>query len=217
MNEEGSKSNFNDVVEKLIGEAGKEPLLLHREESVVCPACGSASMTVEEYLYEVPYFEKIILSVGRCSTCGYHFRDVRVAEALNPRKLVVDISGEDALRMLVAKSPFSSVLVRELNVSMIPGPASIGFITTVEGLIERFIEVTSHACKDVEDEKSRASCEDTLNKLKLLKDGKIRATLVICDYDGMSRIVDGRGVSEQELDQECEALKPDWIPSLGQA
>jgi zinc finger protein len=208
---EGKGKDNSDIVDKLLSEAGREPLLLHRDESVLCPACNSRAMTVEEYLYEVPYFGKIILSTGRCSSCGYSFKDVRVAEALNPRKIVVEVRGDRELRMLVAKSPLSSVLVKEVGASMVPGPASVGFITTVEGLIERFVEVAESACRKVENPDDRAKCEDSLEKLRRAKEGEMPVTIVICDYDGLSRVVGEGDVREEPMDEVCEALKPEWL------
>ncbi|MCE4611537.1 MAG: ZPR1 zinc finger domain-containing protein [Desulfurococcales archaeon] len=210
-----STNNSNkekEILDKLISESKREPVLLHRETDVLCPACGSKSMEVNEYLYDVPYFNTIIISVGKCKSCGYSFRDVRVAEVLKPRKILIKVSGERELRLLIAKSPMSSILIKELGASMTPGPASVGFITTVEGLIERFIEVASHVCKNL-DEASKSECYDTLEKLKMIKDGRFNATIIICDYDGLTRIAGEGLISEVELDYECEELKPEWLKS----
>lgn len=211
-----SGDHFNteeEILDRILSESKKEPILLHKEIEVLCPACSLKSMEVEEYLYEVPYFNTIIISVGKCSSCGYKFRDVRVAEVSKPRKILIRVTGERELRMLVAKSPISSVLIKELGASMIPGPASIGFITTVEGLVDRFVEVASHACSDA-DIASKSECEEVLKRLKDIKDGKFKATIVICDYDGLTRIAGEGYINEVELDRECEELKPEWLKTV---
>ncbi|MEB3851458.1 MAG: ZPR1 zinc finger domain-containing protein [Desulfurococcales archaeon] len=190
-----------EIARRLLEQSRREPVLLV-EETVVCPACGKRSLVIREYLYEVPYFGKIVLGEGRCSNCGYHYSDVRVAEASEPKKIIVKVHGEKQLRYLLVKSATAAILIPEKGYEMVPGPASMGFISTVEGVLHRFLEVLEVACSGREEDQA---CLENRRWLERAIEGLERFTLVICDFEGTSRVV-GDDVAEEPIDEECRRL-----------
>ncbi|MCE4604585.1 MAG: ZPR1 zinc finger domain-containing protein [Aeropyrum sp.] len=199
----------DEVLDRLLRESSREPVKLVDVSGVSCPACESKSMSVSEYMYSVPFFGNIVLSVGECSRCGYRYRDVRLAEATEPKKIIVRVEGEEQLRLLVARSPLSSIYIPEVGLEMIPSRASLGFITTVEGLLHRFHEVTSLACKEGGGEVDVEKCRSVLEWLERAIEGYERFTIVICDFDGLSKIVGGREVVKiSVIDEECRSREP---------
>jgi len=204
-----SRESGGDVLERLLRESKREPILL-AEEKAVCPACGEPTLTIREYLYEVPYFGKIVLGEGRCSNCGYKYSDVRVAEVSEPKKIVVRVNGEKELRYLLVKSATAAILIRERGFEMIPGPASIGFISTVEGILHRFLEAVSVICGS---EPESSACKENKAWLEKAIEGEEKFTLVICDYEGASKAV-GEDVIEASIDEECLKLyekSTEWV------
>jgi len=191
-----------DLTESLMEMSLEEPRLIF-EEKTRCPMCGSLSLVIREYVYKVPYFGEIVISEGHCERCGYKYRDVRVLNTSDPKKIVVRVSGEKELRYLLIKSSTSAVLIEERGYEMIPGPASTGFITTVEGILYRFLDATETACRGRE---SEPGCKENLEWLRRAIDGLERFTLIICDFDGTSA-VKGENVEILELDEECERLR----------
>ncbi|MEB3816564.1 MAG: ZPR1 zinc finger domain-containing protein [Desulfurococcales archaeon] len=187
-------------LEDLLSKAKREPVLL-AEETVVCPACGKPTLKVREYLYEVPYFGKIVLGEGRCSNCGYRYSDVRVAEVSEPKKIIVRVNGEKELRYLLIKSATAALLIKEKGYEMVPGPASTGFITTVEGILHRFLDVLEALCAGRDD----PTCRDNKAWLERAIEGLESFTLIICDFEGTSKVV-GDNVEEKPIDEECERL-----------
>jgi zinc finger protein len=150
-----------------------------------------------------------MLTNGQCSNCGYKYRDVRLAEARAPRRIEVYVSGERQLRYLLIKSAGTSVLIPERGYEMIPGPASTGFITTVEGILHRFLDVLQGACKSPV---NRDACEREKRWLERAIDGLERFTLVLCDYEGGSIVKgDPDSVVVLPLDWECEEKRPNWL------
>ena len=214
MAERGGHSKPRDVLEELLAQSGA-PVKLFETDRAVCPACGKPDMWVEEYVYKVPIFDYIILTVGRCRSCGYTFRDVKLAEQTEPKKIVVSVEGENQLRYLVARSPQSAVVIPEVGLEMVPARASVGFITTVEGLLWRFHEVAVPACKHVQgDEERYRKCMEAVKWIERAIEGKEKFTLIICDYDGKSRIV-GENVGVEELDEDCRRRCPQCPGQLG--
>ncbi len=210
MNRRGKGEDSTEIIDRLLSRADSPPILLYKDEKALCPSCGSRTLAISEYLYTVPYFNKIVITIGSCASCGYKFRDIRLAEASSPKKIEIRIESEKELSYLVAKSPLAALAIKELDVNVVPGRASLGFITTVEGIVDRFIEVARSVCPHIESASDRGLCEKTLEKLLLVKEGRLKATIVICDYDGMSKVV-GEGVRESEIDDECLDLKPTWL------
>jgi len=171
------------------------------EYTIECPYCGSPNFRVEEYVYEVPVFGKILLSVGSCSACEFKRRDVGVLEERGPKKLVLRVKGERELRYLLVKSARSAVLIPEVALEYTPTLYSYGYITTVEGILYEFQQAALTACSGEQSQK----CGDILSWLEKAINGEIEFTIVICDYDGLSKIM-GEDVVEVELDDECKAL-----------
>jgi len=199
-----------DSEEKLIEESLKEPVLLY-EGTVRCPVCGAEALALKEYLYEIPYFGRILIATGKCSNCGFTYKDVRLAEATEPKKIIVKVRGEKELRYLLVKSAYAYLSIPEKNYEMLPGPASKGFISTVEGVLHRFLEALELACKGREDDEA---CRENYEWLKRAIDGKETFTLVICDYEGTSKVL-GEDVVEEPLDEYCMEKKPEWLETRG--
>ncbi len=195
-------------LERLLGSSVREPILLY-EGKARCPVCGRETLQLREYLYEVPYFGRIIITSGVCSNCGFRYRDVRLAETTKPKKIVVRVDGEKELRYLLVKSAYAYLYIPETGYEMIPGPASTGFISTVEGVLHRFREALEIACKDNGEE-----CRRHFEWIYEAIEGRRPFTLVICDYEGASRVV-GENVEEMELDEECLEKKPEWLELKG--
>ena len=199
-------TKFDEELGKVLGEA-KEPILLY-EGVITCPVCGKRTLSLREYLYEVPYFGRLLLSSGKCSNCGYVYKDIRLAEATKPKKIIVRVNGDRELRYLLVKSAYAYLSIPEKGYEMIPGPASHGFISTVEGVLHRFMEALEVACKNKWE--ADEGCKANRDWLRRAIDGKEKFTLVICDYEGASKVI-GDNVTELPLDQECLDKKPDWM------
>lgn len=165
------------------------------EETIKCPVCGKKSLMVGIYLYEVPHFGQVILESGRCESCGFRWTDVTVAEAGKGKKLRLRVRGDRELRALVVKSSSASVIMPELGVEIRPGPASLGYITTVEGIVRKVLEHVPSECFS-----EGSECYDVVKTLEDAADGKIEFTLILEDPLGRSGIKgDGVTVEEEEL------------------
>ena len=171
-------------------------------ESVLrCPVCGRETLRVEEYIYEVPLIGKVVLTTGRCSSCGYRYSDARLAEAREPGKVVYRVEKPEDLNALVVVSSSATVLIPELGLESKPGPAAQGYITTVEGVLDRFLEALEAACSDPGAD--RRACEEARKRITEAKEGRRPFTLVIVDPEGVSAVASEKArrepVSKEEL------------------
>ncbi len=165
------------------------------EATVKCPSCGHNSLRLSDYLYDMPLVGKVILTVGKCDKCGYKFNDVRLAEQKPPRRLKVLVESEKDLNIIVVRCSTATIRVPELGLELIPGPASEGFITTIEGVLRRFLDVLETLCKDAEP-KLLAECTRRRRELEEALKGNKRFTLIIEDPEGGSAILSDKAVEE---------------------
>ncbi len=154
---------------------------------VRCPACGVRELEITDYLYDAPLVGLLLLSSGRCGSCGYKYSDVRMAEGGEPEMLEVKVERPEDLNVLVIKSSTATLEIPELGVKITPGPASQGFITTVEGILHRVLEVLEVLCSDPSADKKE--CDRRRGELEKALEGAMPFTLVITDPDGASKVV----------------------------
>ena len=161
---------------------------------IKCPRCDY-EFQVSEYMYEIPLVGKILISTGKCGECGYKYSDVRALESKGPQKLTLEVKSLEDLNALVIRASSATIKIPELGVEIKPGPASQGYITTVEGILDRVLQVITMLKGDPEvNEKERSKREELIRKAM---EGKINFTLIIIDPEGVSRIVSDKAQKEK--------------------
>ncbi|MEM1873796.1 MAG: ZPR1 zinc finger domain-containing protein [Acidilobaceae archaeon] len=180
----------------------EEPVKLYSSREK-CPVCGQEKLEVDVYTYSVPHFGRVLILVAICGNCGFSNRNVMLAEEQKPKKILVEVSGEEELRYMVVKSSKAGIKIREKNLQFTPTIYTPGLITTIEGLVYMFEEPVDIACREASGEE----CRELKEWLSRAVEGRERFTIVLCDFDGGSKIV-GDSVVERELDEECRDVTP---------
>lgn len=148
-----------------------------------CPVCDSEGLEISDYVYEVPYFGKIMIEVWKCSSCGYKKSDVSTLEHRGEVKIVFSVKEPRDLNALVVKSSTANIEIPELGVEIFSGPAAQGYITTIEGLLERVLDNTPSECFE-----ENSHCSEFVEKVKRAMNGEISFTVVLTDPYGKSAI-----------------------------
>lgn len=164
-----------------------------------CPMCGEKKMTLIEDEMDIPYFGKTFLFSMQCSGCGFFRSDVEAAEQKEPCRITFKLEKEADLKVRLVKSSEATVTIPEIKAEMAPGEDSIGFVTNVEGMIDRFEKVIQDEKKAAEDEDDSAvktKCKNLLKKIWNAKCGDGVLTIVIEDPSGNSAIVSEKAVVE---------------------
>ena len=159
------------------------------EYEIECPTCRTRMM-VEEYLYEMPLVGKVLIASGTCNYCGYRFSDVRLAEPREPRKIVYNVEKPGDENALVIRASTASIKIPELGVEITPGPASRGYITTIEGIILDVIEKTKFLCSSPDAPKK--TCDEKIKELEDARNVAKPFTIIIIDPEGVSAIISDR-------------------------
>ena len=161
-----------------------------------CPICSKNTLKLTEFEREIPYFGNVFIFSMQCSACHYHKSDVEPTENGDPAKYTIDVSGEDDLSVRIVKSSNATVKIPRIT-TIEPGAAANGYITNVEGIINR-IKVQLENVKDnAEDKSERKKAKNMIKKLQNAMWGRDSIKLIIEDPSGNSAIISDKAVKEK--------------------
>lgn len=174
-------------------------------EGELCPFCNEKKLTLMDSTKEIPYFGTCFLFSMDCSGCGYHKADIEAEEAREPSKYTIELSEEKDMSIRIIKSSFATVKLPHVG-DIMPGPASNGYVTNVEGILNRMvkqIEVIANSQggegeegEEIDDE-ARKKAKNMIKKLKRVIWGQEKQKLIIEDPTGNSAIISDKAVKEK--------------------
>lgn len=153
-----------------------------------CPMCAKATLTLSQAEREVPYFGSLLIFSMDCSSCKFHQADVEASQQQEPAKWTMEISSEDDLSVRVVKSSEATVKIPHM-MSIEPGPASNGYITNIEGILNRVKTTLEDARDSEEDPKKKKKAKNQLKKLQKVLVGHESLKITIEDPSGNSAII----------------------------
>ena len=162
-------------------------------EHQLCPLCNEKTLILTEREHEVPFFGKVFLFSMTCSNCKYHKADIEAMEKKEPCKYEFEISSEEDMKVRVVKSSEATVKLPHI-VTIIPGPAAQGFVTNVEGILNRVKYQIESAKEMEEDDAEKNKAKSLLKKLLKITWGQEKQKLIIEDPSGNSAIISDKAV-----------------------
>lgn len=175
-----------------------------------CPVCGGQkTLEVTNRTDNIPYFGDILETAVLCKECGYQSSDSISLSQNDPMRFILEID-ESKLNTRVAKSQTATLTIPDLGLKVEPGPKSQGYVSNVEGILNRFESAIVRALtlegenidKTVED-----NALDLIEKLASIKMGELSTKLVLEDPFGNSVIDDEDAVKELLSSEEAEKLQ----------
>ena len=152
-----------------------------------CPSCN----TEIEYIYKtenIPYFSDILIISAICPECGYKFVDTQMLKHGEPARHTVAITTADDVSIRIIRSTSASIEIPEIGVHIGPGPQCQGFVSNVEGVLDRIEQVVMGALQwGTDEEKENAT--KLLADIARIKCGTFPVTLILEDPSGNSAIV----------------------------
>ncbi|NHW23775.1 MAG: ZPR1 zinc finger domain-containing protein [Archaeoglobales archaeon] len=172
---------------------------------ILCPICGRELRLIVN-TYEVPFFEKILLTSISCE-CGFKHADSIVLGEKEPVRYTIR-ANRGNLFTKVVRSTSGTIRIPELGVTIEPGPASQAFITNLEGVLRRVADIVRVAMKwNEEDEEKVKRCEWILERIDNVIDGDEELTIVLEDPFGNSLILSDESFKERLSELEAKELK----------
>lgn len=174
------------------------------EEFSECPICGRKTLKSYSTSLNIPYFSEIFLLRFHCPSCGYRISDFLNTRYGKPIRCTYEVKNEKELTARVIRASTGTIRIPELGTIIEPGPASQAFITNVEGVVAKILDIAETASKWVDSEDERRNCDIAIEKIKKAKSGEIPFTLIIEDPFGNSIIIakDQSKVRLEELTEE---------------
>ena len=158
-----------------------------------CPLCHEKSLALFERETEVPYFGKVYLFSMTCDKCKYHKADVESIEPKDPVKYEFEISSEEDMKVRVVKSAEATVKIPHI-VTITPGPAAQGFVTNIEGILNRVKYQVESAKEMEEDDAEKKKAKNMLKKITRIMWGQEKQKIIIEDPTGNSAIISDKAV-----------------------
>jgi len=164
-------------------------------EKQPCPMCKKSTLALIEDEKEIPYFGKVYIFSMTCSNCKYHKADIESTENKEPSRYTIEISGEEDMKIRVVKSSEATVKIPHVT-TIESGPAANGYVTNIEGLLNRVKHAIEIAKEDAEDDVDKTKAKNLLKKLLNVKWGKEKLKIIIEDPTGNSAIISDKAVKE---------------------
>jgi zinc finger protein len=155
---------------------------------------------------EIPHFGKVLETSIQCPECGFKHNDIIALEQNDPAKYILEIN-KNTLTVRVVRSQSATVSIPEVGIKVEPGPKSEGYVTNVEGMLNRFEDAVKKALQLFDDEESQKNGKNTLDHIQELKNGNKTATLIIQDPFGQSNIVSDKVELLEIPEEELRELK----------
>tara|TARA_A200000159_G_C7253587_1_gene309904 strand:+ start:271 stop:876 length:606 start_codon:yes stop_codon:yes gene_type:complete len=189
-------------------------LRINMESSVEqsCPICGNEnSLKMMAHSSEIPYFGEHTQITMSCNSCGWRVTDFIPAEGKKAGSWTLIVSSTEHISARVVRSSSCTVRIAELGLEVTPGSSSTGYISNVEGVLDRFASAigTIRRQADVEnDEDTKTKCDELLSKIDMVKSGELVVTLQLLDPVGHSQILHEEAVSSEISDEDAKELDP---------
>lgn len=154
--------------------------------------CLNKTLTLREEESDIPFFGKAFVFSMTCGSCDFHKGDVEAAEPKDPVKITFTTESEEDMKVRVVKSSNASIKIPQMRMSVTSGPASNGYVSNIEGLLNKFEKIIEQQRDESQDPKVRKKAKNLLKKLRKVKWGDEKLKIVIEDPSGNSAIISER-------------------------
>lgn len=176
-----------------------------------CPICQcKGTIKITSKTEKIPYFGEVMESTIKCSECGYKYSDTICLEQKEPVRYSLKIK-KDNLNARVVKSQTATVSIPQLGLKVEPGSKCEGYVSNVEGIINRFEDAVNTALKFVEDNESQQNGLKILEEIEKVKNGEREVELIIEDPFGHSIIIHDDAEHRKLTPEEINYLKTGFI------
>ncbi len=164
-----------------------------------CVFCGKDTLTLMEDEVDVAFFGKVFIFSMNCANkeCNYSKSDLEAVEIKEACKLTFNVESAEDLKVRVVKGSNATIKITGLKMSVRPGPASNGYISNIEGVLNRFKKIIEKARDNSDDSKERKSAKNLLKKLWKVECGDLPLKIVIKDPTGNSGIISEKTIVEK--------------------
>ena len=162
-----------------------------------CPFCRKKTLTLTNDEQDIPFFGKVFIFSMACESCKMSKSDVEAAERKDPVKITFETNDEKDMKVRVVKSSEATIKIPSLKMEVTPGIASEGYVSNIEGVLNKFSDIVDKLKNDAEDEAEKKKVKVLSKKLWKVKLGDIPCKIIIEDPSGNSAIISEKSVIEK--------------------
>ena len=175
---------------------------------VSCVICGfDGGLSMLAHTEEIAYFGEHTQVTLTCPGCGWRQTDFIPAEAREGSSHTYRIDSTDDLQVRVIRGSACTVRLLELDLVVRPGSHSTGYVSNIEGVLNRFQDVVDMVGRQAAiegDDGAITELEQLTQAMLEIRRGQREATLQLQDPHGHSMIltddVQTRALTEAEID-----------------
>ncbi|MHA1378909.1 MAG: ZPR1 zinc finger domain-containing protein [Candidatus Helarchaeota archaeon] len=156
--------------------------------NIECPVCKSEIRTHHSTM-DIPYFGEIILFTLICRKCGFKKNDLFSVYEKAPKRYIFKFNDKKDLQIRVVRSGSCTIKIPELGSIIEPGAESEGYVTNIEGVLNRINDVLVMIENQGQDAESLMKIKEIKNKIEESKQGDFEFTLILEDPSGNSAII----------------------------
>lgn len=172
----------------------------------ICPICGAkGTFQVFGRIDDIPYFGETMETLATCSSCNFKHSEVTHLGEREGMRYEFLISSEEDMKVRVIRSSTGTIKIPGLGVTISPGPGSQGYITNIEGVLNRIKDVLTSTIESVPPPKRKVA-ERKLKKIEEMIQGRAKAKIILMDPYGHSAIIDKRSKKRRLTRKEIMAL-----------
>ena len=175
---------------------------------VSCVICGfDGGLSMLAHTEEIAYFGEHTQITLTCPGCGWRQTDFIPAEAREGSSHTYRIDSTDDLQVRVIRGSACTVRLLELDLEVRPGSHSTGYVSNIEGVLNRFQDVVDMVGRQAAiegDDGAITELEQLTQAMLEIRRGQREATLQLQDPHGHSMIltddVQTRALTEAEIE-----------------
>ena len=176
---------------------------------MACPMCQKeGQLAMMAHVDEIPYFGEHTQVTVLCHACGWRQTDFIPAEGRKPGGWNFEITSQKDLNARVIRSSSCTVSIPELDLEVNPGGNATGYVTNMEGLLNRFIKIIEMVMKDL-DETEEENLSTLRNMLHRLENAGLEGEgllVELLDPHGLSQILHPDAVDRDLSPEEIARL-----------
>ncbi len=173
-----------------------------------CPQClKDDALMMLAMSSEIPYFGEHTQITVICESCGWKHTDFIPSDGEKPgySSLVVDNSEKCSAR--VVRSSSGTIRIPHLDLEVSPGGSSSGFVSNIEGVINRFEDAIGSIIRgNSDDEEVLEASLELLENLKKMRAGNSDFLIEILDPRGRSQIIHDDAIIRNLMESEIQTL-----------
>ena len=180
---------------------------MQSEVDAPCPQCEEGeTLTMLAMNSEIPYFGEHTQITVLCSSCGWKHTDFIPSDGEKPGFSSLVVDNEQKMMVRVVRSSSCTIRIPELDLEVSPGGSSSGYVTNIEGVINRFENAIETIIRG-DDGKEGEIAMQILERLHHAKEGKEGISVELLDPRGRSQIIHDEAKSRELNDAESEGLE----------